>query len=222
MQLSKFSKAELTRESIISRTIYKLACCKQQNNTPANSLPSYAVQASSSVPFIKRAGKENQERLLHERGIYARWKQRLFCCQKKLQTMYLNVKNSLRFLQKKKKKKDEEGFHALKRCKVVDGGRRGRSNEFIAMVVILFLILLLRRRRLRSSCAFLLLSLSLFLSLSISCRRLAISRVALYWPCDGDLAVNRGVSWPDSLSTRQCVEKRLGKVKRQKPSSFFF
>jgi hypothetical protein len=61
MQLSKFSKAEFTRELIISRTIYKLACCMQQDNTPANSLPSYAVQASSSVPFIKRAGKENQD-----------------------------------------------------------------------------------------------------------------------------------------------------------------
>jgi hypothetical protein len=33
----------------------------------------------------------------------------------------------------------------LKRCKVVDGGRRARSNEFIAMVLILFLILLRRR-----------------------------------------------------------------------------
>jgi hypothetical protein len=30
MQLSKFSKAEFTRELIISRTIYKLACCSSK------------------------------------------------------------------------------------------------------------------------------------------------------------------------------------------------
>jgi len=46
------------------------------------------------------------------------------------------------FSSARKEKKDEEGFHALKRCKVVDGGRRGRSNELIPMLAILFLILL--------------------------------------------------------------------------------
>jgi hypothetical protein len=68
MQLSKFSKAEFTRELIISRTIYKLACCCSKTNTPANSLPSYAVQASSSIPFVKRAEKESQahRRRMHQ------------------------------------------------------------------------------------------------------------------------------------------------------------
>jgi hypothetical protein len=99
------------------------------------------------------------------------------------------------FSSARKEKKDEEGFHALKRCKVVDGGRRGRSNELIPHA----------RDPLSYSSSFLVrfpsslisLSLSLSLSLALSCRRLAISRVALCWPCDGDLAVNLGVSWPD-------------------------